>query len=71
MNEKKLELVNELARKAGANIPYGSDSTGLADFDYHQFADLIIKDMLRVVAAHALSNDSALDVFTNLKRLYE
>ena len=36
-----------------------------------KFAELIYKDIITVVAAHALSNDSAIDVFKNLKRIYE
>ena len=39
--------------------------------ELERFAQLIYKDISTVVAAHALSNDSALDVFKNLKRIYE
>lgn len=34
------------------------------------YADAILKDIMRVVAAQALNNESALSVFTNLKRIY-
>lgn len=36
-----------------------------------RFAELIYNDIITVVAAQALSNHSALDVFKNLKRIYE
>jgi hypothetical protein len=36
-----------------------------------RFAGLIYKDIITVVAAHALTNDSAMDVFKNLTRIYE
>ena len=36
-----------------------------------KFAQLIYQDIITVVAAQALSNHSALDVFKNLKRIYE
>ena len=35
-----------------------------------RFAQLIYKDIITVVAAQALSGDSALDVFINLERIY-
>ncbi len=40
-------------------------------FDKEKFAELIVKDILTVVAAHALANDSALTAFINLKQIYE
>lgn len=40
-------------------------------FDTKKFAELIYKDIITVVAAQALLNESALDVFKNLKRIYE
>ena len=36
-----------------------------------EFADMLFRDIITVVAAQALSNESALDVFANLKRIYE
>ena len=35
------------------------------------FADALYHDIIRVVAAQALSNESAFDVFSNLSRIYE
>ena len=35
------------------------------------FADMLIKDILLVLAAHALSGDSAVTAYANIKRLYE
>lgn len=39
--------------------------------DNEKFAELLIKDILQTVAAQSLLNESALDVFVNLKRIYE
>jgi len=38
--------IKELAIEAGLIAPYGSDREGLRDFDYRQFAELIIKECL-------------------------
>jgi hypothetical protein len=38
------ELIKELARKAGLIAPYGSDREALAEFDYKEFAKLIIQE---------------------------
>lgn len=35
------------------------------------FADSLYKDIMLVVSAHVLSGDSAVQVFKNLKKLYE
>ena len=35
------------------------------------FADAIFNHIMVVIAGHALSNDSALEVFKNLKKIYE
>ena len=35
------------------------------------FADTLVKDILLVLAAHALSGDSAVTAYANIKRLYE
>lgn len=40
-------------------------------FNREKFAELIYKDIITVVAAQALSNHSALEVFLNLTRIYE
>ena len=60
------ERIQELAEQAGYNGHYATE-----EFDVEKFAELIYKDIITVVAAHALSNDSAIDVFKNLKRIYE
>lgn len=36
-----------------------------------RFGELIYKDIITTVAAQALLNESALDVFKNLKTIYE
>ena len=36
-----------------------------------EFANLLYNDIITIVAAQALSHESALDVFTNLTRIYE
>ena len=38
------DRIKELARKAGLIAPYGSDREGLAEFDYRQFAELIVRE---------------------------
>jgi hypothetical protein len=40
--------VKELARQAGLIAPYGSDREGLSDFDYREFANLIVKECARL-----------------------
>jgi hypothetical protein len=40
MNDK----IKELARQAGLIAPYGSDREALAEFDYREFAQLIIQE---------------------------
>lgn len=36
----------------------------------NKFAESIYKDIMTVIAAHVLLNESALDVYKNLKRIY-
>lgn len=43
------QRINELARQAGLNAPYGSEHRGLRDFDYMQFAELIVAECLTTV----------------------
>ena len=70
--------INELLNAAGF-VRYSPEENPATPIDWscnyskemEKFAELIVKDVLRVVAAHTLSNDSAMDVFVNLKRLYE
>jgi len=38
------ERIRELAIQSGLNAPYGSDHEGLRDFDYRNFAELIIRE---------------------------
>jgi len=38
------ERIKELARQAGLIAPYGSDREGLSDFDYREFAELIVRE---------------------------
>jgi hypothetical protein len=38
------ERIKELARQAGLIAPYGSDREELSDFDYREFAELIVKE---------------------------
>lgn len=61
----------ELAKQAGLKKEHGADREYIGDFDWRLFSDLMVKDIMVVVAAHALSGDSAVDVFANLKRIYE
>lgn len=39
--------------------------------NYEKFYKLIVADIMITVAAHALSNDSAMDVYSNLSHIYE
>jgi hypothetical protein len=43
------ELIQELARQAGLNAPYGSDHEGLRDFDYKKFAELIVRECASII----------------------
>jgi hypothetical protein len=38
------ERIRELAIQSGLNVPYGSDHEGLRDFDYRNFAELIVRE---------------------------
>lgn len=64
------ERIRELAEQAGMRHP-AMGEISYACFDHEKFAELIYQDIITVVAAQALSNRSALDVFKNLKRIYE
>lgn len=67
MNNRILEL----AKQAGLKKEHGADREYIGDFDWRTFAHLVYKDIITVVAAQALLNESAMDVFKNLKSLYE
>lgn len=67
------ELFRELAHKATQyccatySVTEGPQAWAWED----KFAEYIYKDIIKVVAAHALHGDSALTTFTNLTRIYE
>ena len=42
------ERIKELARQAGLIAPYGSDREGLRDFDYREFADMIVRECIAI-----------------------
>ena len=65
------ERIKELAEKATTYIEPTSTSGEGWIFNKEKFTELIYKDIITVVAAQALLNESALDVFKNLKRIYE
>lgn len=46
MNDAK---VKELAIQAGLIAPYGSDREGLANFDFRQFAELIVRECTKAI----------------------
>ena len=48
------ELIRDIAIEAGLIAPYGSDHEGLRDFDYRKFAELLIKECIRI--AHETDN---------------
>lgn len=68
MNERILELV-EKHGFIHEHMTTGERNDALRK--YKEFAELLYKDIITIVAAQALSNHSALDVFKNLKRIYE
>jgi hypothetical protein len=49
------ELVKKIARKAGLIAPYGSDTEGLRDFDYREFAKLILEDVVESISHAGLA----------------
>lgn len=59
----------ELAERATEAKVLGTGQYALVNPE--KFAELIYKDIMTVVAAHVLLNESALDVYKNLKRIYE
>lgn len=61
------ERIRELAKQAGYT-PLPED---LQEVFLQKFAELLYKDIITVVAAHALSHESAMNVFLSLKRIYE
>ena len=43
------ERIRELAIQSGLNAPYGSDHEGLRDFDYRNFAELIVRECASII----------------------
>lgn len=43
------ERIRELAEQAGLKKPHGSDHEYIGDFDWRQFAELIVKDCAETV----------------------
>lgn len=71
MNERIMDYA-EQARLYATSVHPDNHDIKLWEKVYHEkFAELIYKDIITVVAAQALSNHSALDVFKNLRRIYE
>lgn len=71
MNERFRELAKQADIWCDQN--YGSSNNHYAYdlFWEEKFSELIYNDIITVVAAQALLNESALDVFKNLRRIYE
>lgn len=66
------ERIRELAKQAGYTPLPGFDfANDLQEVFLQKFAELLYKDIITVVAAHALSHGSAMNVFLSLKRIYE
>ena len=44
------ERIKELAIQSGLIAPYDSDHEGLRDFDYRKFAELIVRECIKLAA---------------------
>jgi hypothetical protein len=64
------ERIKELARQAGLIAPYGSDREGLRDFDYREFADMIVRDCMLICEDVMKKNNSALGCWSEIKRTF-
>jgi hypothetical protein len=62
--------VKELWDKAAFEHLGGDTEWNSMENFMEKFYDVTVDDILKVVAAHALSGDMAVDVFANLTRLY-
>lgn len=62
--------IKQLAQQAGYGSNRWDDTQQFEEF-LENFAHTIYKDIVTVVAAQALLNESALDVFKNLKTVYK
>ena len=64
------ERIQQLARQAGLIAPYGSDREGLRDFDYREFADMIVRDCMLICEDVMKKNNSALGCWSEIKRTF-
>ena len=64
------DRIKELARQAGLIAPYGSDREGLRDFDYREFADMIVRDCMLICEDVMKKNNSALGCWSEIKRKF-
>ena len=64
------DRIKELARQAGLSAPYGSDREGLRDFDYREFADMIVRDCMLICEDVMKKNNSALGCWSEIKRTF-
>jgi hypothetical protein len=64
------DRIKELARQAGLIAPYGSDREGLRDFDYREFADMIVRDCMLICEDVMKKNNSALGCWSEIKRTF-
>lgn len=54
--ENKMNVIKELAIKAGLKATHASDREGLSDFDYRAYANLIAKDIITIIQLHMPRN---------------
>ncbi len=52
------ERIKELAIQSGLIAPYGSDHEGLRDFDYRNFAELIVRECAGLCSITASGRDA-------------
>jgi hypothetical protein len=62
-----LEMYEQARFLAGQENQFDTTNLHIAE----KLVDMVVRDIMLVVSAHALSGDSAVDVFANLKRIYE
>jgi hypothetical protein len=74
MEPRMNEHIQELIKKS-TTVKHGviqpREVGTVYHFDEEKFAHLLLNDMLTVISAHVLQNESALDVYKNLRRIYE
>lgn len=77
MNEKFMAFAEQALRETSANgfsdevIRASGYTASVSKAFVERFADLCLADMMRHLAAHALSNSTALDVYAQWSSLYE